>query len=143
MATKVKSSPPKEKGGKTVRRDTKAKPGPKQPKAPAPKPAPKKAGKGGAVKTAGAGNALAPFEARVLALLGASKVPMTRADLIRATGVRKGWSRLMGTVTKDNGGTGLEGRGLVRSEPPDRESGERGHRYVITARGRAVLGRAA
>lgn len=65
---------------------------------------------------------------------------MTRTDLGDRTGIKKGWAKLMGAVTKGTPAEGtLEGDGYVRSQPAD--EGERGIRYYITKKGKSILGK--
>src|SRR5262249_17326909 len=66
-------------------------------------------------------DALTANEAKVLGALAKAKAPLTRKDLAAATGINKGWSRLLGAATREGGGAagkdGLEARGLVKCEP--------------------------
>lgn len=109
------------------------------------KPAGKKGNKNGAKATpARTDNSLTGNEVKILTALFKSGKPMTRADLAKKTGINKGWSRVLGSSTKEDGGMSgdesLEGRGLVKCE---RHEGERSLSYTITARGKAELAKAA
>lgn len=80
-------------------------------------------------------------ERKVLEVLAKSKRALSRNELSEATGIVKGWAKMLGAATKAEeqgfGDQTLEGRGLVESEKP--EEGERGFRYSITPKGRALL----
>lgn len=69
--------------------------------------------------------------------------PMTRNDLIKKTGMEKGYSKLFGAVRKEDGGAagenGLIARGLVKAEVIE----DVGIGYTLTAKGRAALAKAA
>lgn len=70
-------------------------------------------------------------------------MPKTRNDLVEATGIQKGWSKLLGAVTKDNFGghaDSLLALGYVKQLVA--EEGVRGTRYQITATGRKALEKA-
>lgn len=86
------------------------------------------------------GNHLTGTALRALTALAGSKAPLTRAELAEATGVQKGWSRLLGAATKEGGGAAgaksLEARGLVRCEP---QEGGRALAYTITPAGKKAL----
>jgi hypothetical protein len=64
---------------------------------------------------------------------------MTRNDLKKKTGVKKGYSKALGAATKeaDFTDTSLEGRGLIKSRPAT--EGESGLQYHITAKGLKAL----
>ena len=83
-------------------------------------------------------NGLNGSHIRVLQTLkgGAS---MSRAELAEATGINKGWSRILGT-TEGGHEDALEPRGFVKSSVPP--EGERGMRYTITASGKKSLEKA-
>lgn len=90
-----------------------------------------------------ANGTLGKREVEVLALLAKAKKPLSRADMAKATGQAKGWSRLLGAATKDglgaSGDDSLEGRGYVASS---KEAGDRSIAYTITAAGRKALDKA-
>jgi hypothetical protein len=80
---------------------------------------------------------LANSAVRVLHLLSKSEGGLTRTQLAAKTGVKRGWSKLLGAPTKEGGSSrGLEGRGLVRGSVAE---GVRGLVYTITAAGRKEL----
>jgi hypothetical protein len=71
---------------------------------------------------------------KVLEVLADGK-PKTRKDLKEATGLQKGWSKILGAPTKGElKPTTLEGMGLVKSEPTPE-----GLAYTITAAGKQAL----
>lgn len=81
-------------------------------------------------------------EAKVLKALSSGAV-LTREELRRKTGINKGWSRMLGASSKEDGGAAgdasLEGRGLITSDRPE---GERAFSYKLTAAGRKALEKA-
>ena len=76
---------------------------------------------------------------KALGVLAKATQPMTRSQLAAKTGIKKGWSKMLGQVTK-GGGNGLEAAGLVKSMVAD--EGERGYRYIITAAGKKAVEKA-
>ena len=107
---------------------------------------PKKSAKSAAAKAATAKaavpttNGLTNSEVRVLHLLSQAEGGLNRAQLAAKTGVKRGWSKLLGAPTKEGGAnTGLEGRGLVRSAVTE---GTRGLVYTITTAGRKEMAKA-
>lgn len=84
-------------------------------------------------------------ETLTLTALSKSANPMTRDDLRKKTGINKGWSKMLGATSKEDGGAAgkdsLCGRGLVKSFVP--EEGSRQFRYAITASGKKALEKAA
>lgn len=81
---------------------------------------------------------LSPNQVLILQALKDGR-PRTRAELSEKTGIKKGFSKLLGT---QEGGhpDALEPKGYVKSSPP--EEGERGMTYTITAKGKAALSKA-
>lgn len=79
-------------------------------------------------------------ETKILTILARANKPLTRADLAAKTGINKGWSKTLGSSSKDNGGMSgkdsLDGRGYVKCELHE---GQRSFLYTITARGRKAL----
>jgi hypothetical protein len=61
---------------------------------------------------------------------------LTRGELAEKTGIERGWSKLLGSPTKDAKDHGMEAEGLVKSQKVE---GERGLGYFITAKGKAAL----
>ena len=89
-----------------------------------------------APKVSPAKSGLTDREIKVLAALDAGK-DLTRAGLVKATGIAKGWSKLLGAATKKSFGGGKEGlepRGLVKSAKDSRPL-----EYAITDAGRKAL----
>lgn len=87
-------------------------------------------------------NGLTPKDAITLAQLAkAGDKGLTRPELTELTGITKGWSAILGAVSKgilgDN--EGLVARGLVRYVPAA-EAGGKLASYAITDAGRAALG---
>jgi len=82
-------------------------------------------------------------ETKVLNVLASSPIPMTRAELTTRTGIKKGWSRLLGASTKEDGGVAgsksLEAKGYVTNRKVE---DERSIQYTITASGRKALDKA-
>jgi hypothetical protein len=77
---------------------------------------------------------------RVLEQLAKFKDGLTRNDLKAKCGIAKGFSKIMGTPSKDvYADNTLEGRGLVAH---DTAEGVRGFTYTITAKGKAALAEA-
>lgn len=80
---------------------------------------------------------------RILSALRKSPIPMTRAELSAVTGINKGWSRLLGAATKEDGGVAgsdsLEAKGYVTNRKVE---DERAIQYSITASGRKALDKA-
>lgn len=64
---------------------------------------------------------------------------MSRKDIAEATGIQKGFSKLLG-AQENPAETALEPMGLVKSEEP--KEGERGLQYTITAGGKKALEKA-
>jgi hypothetical protein len=93
-------------------------------------------GNGGGVRRTS--NGLTPTMVRVLELL--SHGSKTRGELAEATGVAKGWSRILGAATKEDGGAAgedsLESKGFVKHS---KHEGDRSLNYEITAAGRKAL----
>lgn len=85
-----------------------------------------------------AANGLTENARKVLTALGKAKQPLTRADLRAATGIQRGFSKLLGTATKGVQPDSLEGRGLVKSTAPADGEG-RALTYTITAAGKRAL----
>lgn len=87
---------------------------------------------------------LTPTQETVLGLLKNTSTGKgkTRAALAEATGIAKGWSKLLGAATKDDngasGGKSLMGKGYVKSEKHEGES----ITYFITAAGKSALEKA-
>lgn len=80
-------------------------------------------------------------EVKVLtALSKAMPDGLTRPQLVKKTGINRGWSRLLGASTKKGfgsaGKTSMEGRGLIRHE---KHEDSRAMIYVITATGRKAI----
>lgn len=96
------------------------------------KKAVKKAAGGGGARKEG-GNAKKVLQA--LAKTGPDKT-MTRQQLAEKTEIAKGWSKLLGSPTKDAKDHGLEAQGLVKSVAVE---GQRALGYYITAKGKAEL----
>lgn len=73
-----------------------------------------------------------------------AKSPQTRKQLAAKTGIAKGWSRMLGATTKEDGGTNgansLEGRGLIKVTT-DPEAG-RTLLYTLTKKGEQALAKA-
>ena len=88
------------------------------------------------------GNGITGNQLKVLKAL-ASGASLTREELRRKTGINKGWSRMLGASSKEDGGvhweTSLLGRGLISDVT---ESGERTLCYKLTAKGKAALEKA-
>lgn len=106
----------------------------------------KKAAKAKAAKAAPAAKAnggLTGNEVKILTALTKSNKPLTRDQLRSKTGINKGWSRVLGAATKDDGGVNadasLEGRGYVKADKPE---GQRTLEYTVTAAGRKALEKA-
>ena len=72
---------------------------------------------------------------RILDALNNSPSGLDRNGLREATGIQKGYSKLLGSPTKDDVG-GMEGDGLVKSQKIE---GTRSLVYVITAKGKKLL----
>ncbi len=81
-------------------------------------------------------NELSPNEVKTLKALVKGNKPMSRADLRKATGIQKGWSKLLGSSTKEVAAESLEGRKLVKSEKVE---GQRGIVYTVTANGKKAV----
>ncbi len=82
---------------------------------------------------------LTGVQIRVLqAMSSGSKV--TRADLSEATGISKGWAKILGTREDPIEGS-LEGMGLVRKVDPPKDE-KQILTYVITADGKKMLAKA-
>jgi hypothetical protein len=75
-------------------------------------------------------------ETKVLIVLSKAKGDLTRADLSSKTGIVKGWSKLLGSATKEIDPTSLEGRGLVKSSKAE---GSASLTYCITPAGKKAL----
>lgn len=99
------------------------------------KAAPKKAA------PAAKADGLTDVQTRVLTALKntASGKGLTRAQLSEKTGINKGWSRILGAYTKDDGGANADnsmtGLGLVSSQKMEGEPVS----YYITAKGKKAL----
>jgi hypothetical protein len=84
-----------------------------------------------------AANGMAPNKVKVLTLLAKTPAGMTRTEMSEATGIVKGWTKMLGAVTLGAPATGtLEGDGLVRSEEVE---DQRGRVYTITPAGKKAL----
>lgn len=83
-------------------------------------------------------NSLNGSQVKILSALKDGK-QRTRAELSELTGIRKGWSKLLGNKegTHENG---LEAKSLVKSFVP--QEGERGLKYAITGAGKQALTKA-
>lgn len=116
-------------------------------------PAPKKASKPAKAKQhkekgdkadAPKASGLTGNEIKVLKALKGAKTPLTRKQLATKTEIAKGWSRMLGASTKDDGGVAgkdsLEGRGLIKVQA-DPEGG-RALLYTITKKGEQSLAKA-
>ena len=84
---------------------------------------------------------LSEREVKVLqALKAAGKKALTRKDLAKATGIPRGWSKLLGAATKEGlgkrGNASLEGRGLIASS---KDEGSLTLSYTITPAGTKAL----
>lgn len=78
-------------------------------------------------------------ELKVLtALLKAGK-SLSRNDLAIKTGIRRGWSKMLGAHTKEIKPNTLQGRGLVKAVEVE---GERAIQYVVTAAGKKAIEKA-
>ena len=101
----------------------------------------KKKGTGGGRKKYGGLN---PNEIKTLECL--VKGDCTRKDMQKATGIEKGWSKMLGSPTKGISEDSMEGRKLIKSakyEPQEGESKSRaGFVYSITAAGKKALEKA-
>ena len=77
---------------------------------------------------------------KVLTVLSLTASPMNRKQLFEKTGMKKGWSKLLGASTKDGygtfGGDSLEGRKLVKSQKIEETIGLH---YIITSAGKKAL----
>jgi endonuclease YncB( thermonuclease family) len=103
------------------------------------KKAPKKAVKG--TKTASKAapkSGITGRESTILTTLAKNSKPLTRKQLVEKTGIKAGWSKLLGAPTKGVAPESLEGRGLVKSES---QEGVTGVMYSITAAGRKAIGK--
>jgi len=69
----------------------------------------------------------------------AKKSPMSRKDLMEATGIQKGYSKLMG-AQENPAESALEPLGYVKAAEP--QEGQRGLQYSITANGKKALEKA-
>lgn len=77
---------------------------------------------------------------KVLQQLTKATNGLTRKELSTKTGIKKGFSKMLGAATKsDSENTGMEGDGLVKSQNVE---GRRGLVYTITAAGRKALEKA-
>lgn len=78
-------------------------------------------------------------EAKILKALAKGQT-LTREQLSAKTGIAKGWSKTLGSSTKDDGGmsgkNSLTGRGLVKCTVAE---GVRALQYTITAKGKAAV----
>lgn len=87
-------------------------------------------------------NGLTSRQVRVLEVLKSGR-EMTRKEMAEATGITKGWSKMLGAASKQGGGAaagkGLEQQGYVKIAP--NEEG-RTLLYSITAKGRKLLAKA-
>ena len=83
-------------------------------------------------------NGLNGSHVKILQALKSGKA-MSRADLSEATGIGKGWSKLLGNKEGTHEDA-LESRGFIKSEVPP--EGERGLRYKITGPGKQALTKA-
>lgn len=78
---------------------------------------------------------------RVLQALADSTEGMTRGQLAEATGVKKGWSKILGTVTVGKEATsGFISEGLVKAS---KSADQRGTVYTLTAAGRKAAAKEA
>jgi hypothetical protein len=105
------------------------------------KPAPKAKSEATPAVVDAAKSDLTERELKVLkALKAAGKKALTRAELSTATGIPRGWSKLLGAATKQGlgkrGKASLEGRGLIASS---RAEGELTLSYTLTAAGTKAL----
>lgn len=92
-------------------------------------------------------NDLSPNEIKVLQCLE-DNGEMSRAELTDATGIQKGWAKLLGSPTKEIKEDSLEGRKLVKHSKYEPQEGDEKHGkragfvYDITATGKKALAKA-
>lgn len=82
-------------------------------------------------------SSLTASDIKVLKALSKSGKPLTRNELREQTGINKGWSRILGSATREVSEHSLEGRKMVKCEQSE-ESG-RTLLYTITATGKNAL----
>jgi len=83
-------------------------------------------------------NGLNGSQIRTLEALSDGKAK-TRVELAEATGINKGWSRILGTKEGTHEDA-LEPMGYIKATVP--QEGERGMKYTITASGKQALAKA-